>query len=180
MLSIYPIPKSVIRKVDIFRRRLLWQGGHQSKKIHLVDWASVCSPKNQRGLGVLNLEFMNDVLLTKWLWNIANSKGLWQEIITSKYIKGKPLIISVNQKQGDSHFWKKILSLRDNFYKYCETLVENGLNTSFWKSNWIGNLPLAIQFPTLFDLAYDKDISVNKVWKSPRGGWIGRNWNSQK
>jgi hypothetical protein len=76
MLSIYPIPKSVIRKVDIFRRRLLWQGGHQSKKIHLVDWASVCSPKNQRGLGVLNLEFMNDVLLTKWLWNIANSKGL--------------------------------------------------------------------------------------------------------
>ena len=39
----------------------------------------------------------------------------------------------------------------------------NGLNTSFWKSNWIGNQPLAVQFPSLFDLAYDKDISVNKV-----------------
>jgi hypothetical protein len=130
MLSIYPIPKSVIRKVDIYRRRLLWQGGHQTKKYHLVDWASVCSPKNQGGLGVLNLEFMNDSLLYKWLWNIENSKGLWQKIIASKYIKGKPLII-VKQKQGDSHFWKKILSLRDNFYKYCKTLVGNGLNTSF-------------------------------------------------
>jgi hypothetical protein len=41
--------------------------------------------------------------------------------------------------------------------------VGDGLNTSFWKSNWIGNMPLAVQFPTLFDLAYDKDISVNKV-----------------
>jgi hypothetical protein len=41
--------------------------------------------------------------------------------------------------------------------------VGNGLNTSFWKSIWIGNLPLAVQFPALFDLAYDKDISVNKV-----------------
>jgi hypothetical protein len=44
--------------------------------------------------------------------------------------------------------------------------VGNGLNTSFWKSNWIGNLPLAVQFLTLFDLAYDKDISVHKVLES--------------
>jgi hypothetical protein len=79
MLSIYPIPKSVIRKLDIQRRRLLWQGGISQKKFHLVDWVSVCSPKNQGGLGVLNLEFMNDSLLTKWLWNIENSNGLWQK-----------------------------------------------------------------------------------------------------
>jgi hypothetical protein len=51
------------------------------KKIHLVHWNSVCSPKSQRGLGVLNLENMNDALLTKWLWNIENSNGLWQKII---------------------------------------------------------------------------------------------------
>jgi hypothetical protein len=37
MLSIYPAPKSVIRKLDIYRKRLLWQGGHQSKKFHLVN-----------------------------------------------------------------------------------------------------------------------------------------------
>jgi hypothetical protein len=41
--------------------------------------------------------------------------------------------------------------------------VGNGLNTSFWKSIWIGNLPLSVQFPALFDLAYDKDISVNTI-----------------
>jgi hypothetical protein len=40
------------------------------------------------------------------------------------------------------------------------------LNTSFWKSTWTGNQPLAIQFPILFDLAYNKDISVNKVLDS--------------
>jgi hypothetical protein len=68
------------------RRRLLWQGGKQSKKIHLADWVSVCSPKIQGGLGVLNLEVMNDSLLSKWLWNIENSNGLWQKIIASKYL----------------------------------------------------------------------------------------------
>jgi hypothetical protein len=31
MLSIYPAPKSVIRKLDLFRKSLLWQGGSQKK-----------------------------------------------------------------------------------------------------------------------------------------------------
>ena len=52
------------------------------------------------------------------------------------------------------------------FYKYCKSLVGNGLNTCFWKSIWIGNLPLSVQFPVLFDLAYDKDITVNDVLAS--------------
>jgi hypothetical protein len=130
-----------------------------------VDWLSVCSPKSQGGLGVLNLDFMNDSLLSKWLWNIETSNGLWQKIIASKYIKGNPLIL-IKQKQGDSHFWKKILSLRDNFYKFCKTVVGNGLKTSFWKSTWISNLSLSVQFPVLFDLAYDKDITANEALTS--------------
>jgi hypothetical protein len=56
---------------------------------------------------------------------------------------------------------KKILSMRDNFYKFCKSVVDNGLKTSFWKSIWIGNLSLSVQFLVLFDLAYDKDITVN-------------------
>jgi hypothetical protein len=142
-------------------------GGKQSRKLHLADWGSVCSPKRQGSLGVLNLEVMNDSLLTKWLWHIKNSNGLWQKIIASKYLylKGKPLIL-VKQKQNDSHFWKKLLSLRDIFYKYCKTEVGNGLNTSFWKSIWLGNQPLSTQFHVLFDLTYDKDVSVNEVFTS--------------
>jgi hypothetical protein len=114
----------------------------------------VCSPKSQEGLGVLNLDFMNDSLLSKWLWNIETSNGLWQKIITSKYIKGKPLIL-IKQKQCDSHFWKIFLSLRDNFYNFCKSVVGNSLKTSFWKSIWIDNLPLShCLFSFLFFLTW--------------------------
>jgi hypothetical protein len=44
--------------------------------------------------------------------------------------------------------------------------VGNGLKTSFWKNVWIGNLPLSVQFSVLFDLAYDKDITVSDVLAS--------------
>jgi hypothetical protein len=94
MLSIYPAPKSVIRKLDLLRKRLLWQGGSQTKKLHLVNWNTVCSPKSLGGLGVLNLGYMNDALLTKWLWNLESSNGLWQNIISGKYIKGKTPYLS--------------------------------------------------------------------------------------
>jgi hypothetical protein len=136
-----------------------------NKKMHLVNWNLVCSPKSQGGLGVLNLGYMNDALLTKWLWNLENSNGLWQNIITKKYIKGKPLI-SVKQRQNDSQFWKKLLSLREVFFKHCKVVVGNGYKTSFWKNSWIGDGPLAVKFPVLFDLALDKDVSVNKVLSS--------------
>jgi hypothetical protein len=56
-----------------------------------------------------------------------------KKIIKEKYIKGNPLI-SVRQKQDDSHFWKKILSLRDIFCSHCKIIVGNGRKTSFWKS----------------------------------------------
>jgi hypothetical protein len=136
-----------------------------NKKMHLVNWNAVCSPKSQGGLGVLNLVYMSDALLTKWLWNLENSNGLWQSIITEKYIKGKPLI-SVKQRQNDSQFSKKLLSLREVFFKYCKIVVGNGCRTSFWKNSWIGNGPLAVKFPILFDWALDKDVTVNKVLSS--------------
>jgi hypothetical protein len=56
--------------------------------------------------------------------------------------------------------------LRDIFYKYCKTDVGNGLKTSFWKSTWLGDQPLSSQFQVLFDLAYNKDVSVNEVFTS--------------
>jgi hypothetical protein len=96
---------------------------------------------------------------------LENSNGLWQKIIANKYIKGKPLI-SVKQRQNDSQFWKKLLSLRDVFFKYCKVVVGNGCKTSFWKNSWIGDCPLAVKFPVLSDLALDKDISVNMVLSS--------------
>jgi hypothetical protein len=46
-LSIYPAPKAVIRKIDIYRKRLLWQGGQNLSKIHLTNLGTICCPKIQ-------------------------------------------------------------------------------------------------------------------------------------
>jgi hypothetical protein len=82
---------------------------------------------------------MNDALMTKWLWNIENSNGLWQKIINEKYIKGEPLI-SVKKGRMIPIFGKKMLDLRNVFYNHCRMIVGNGKKTSFWKKHLVIHL----------------------------------------
>jgi hypothetical protein len=58
------------------------------------------------------------------------------------------------------------LGLRETFYSHCRMIVGYGRKTSFWKNTSTDDSPLSNKFPCLFDLAYDKDISVNKVLSS--------------
>jgi hypothetical protein len=117
------------------------------------------------GLGVLDLQKMNEALLAKWIWRLENSSGLWQSIVKSKYVKNKP-IISVKKRPSDSHFWKGLLSVRDKYYNYCKKNIGDGKSSSFWKNIWCGNVKLADKYPNLFEVAYDKDITVHKVISS--------------
>jgi hypothetical protein len=98
MLSLFLTPKLVLKNRDTFRKRMLWQGGDNTRKYHLVNWPTVCSPKDQGGLGILDLRNMNISLLTKWLWRLETSDGLWQKIIRHKYIKDNPLIVVEKRK----------------------------------------------------------------------------------
>jgi hypothetical protein len=45
MLSLHYAPKMVIKKMDMFKKRLLGHGGSGSNKYHLVNWDNVCIPK---------------------------------------------------------------------------------------------------------------------------------------
>jgi hypothetical protein len=108
MLSLYLAPASVLKKMDVYRKRLLWNGGSSKNKYHLVKWDTVCTAKNIGGLGILNLRWMNISLLTKWLWKLEKEDGLWQTIVKKKYMKGKPLSV-LKKKQGDSQFWRGIM-----------------------------------------------------------------------
>jgi hypothetical protein len=83
MLSFYRIPPGVKQKMDMHRAGFLWSGDKNKRKYHLVSWSVVCLPKDQGGLGILNLDIMNTSLLSKWLWKLFNEKGDWQNLLHS-------------------------------------------------------------------------------------------------
>jgi hypothetical protein len=52
-------------------------GPDSSKKYMLAKWGIICRPKDEDGLGVLNLELQNKCLLSKWLFSLFNTEGAW-------------------------------------------------------------------------------------------------------
>ncbi|WVZ87298.1 hypothetical protein U9M48_033955, partial [Paspalum notatum var. saurae] len=77
MLSFFAIPKGVLRKLEYLRSRFFWQNDQHKKKYHLIKWDQIRQPKEQGGLGILDLEVQNKCLLSKWLFKLANEDDTW-------------------------------------------------------------------------------------------------------
>jgi hypothetical protein len=60
--------------------------GHQ-----LVKRSVVCTPKDQGGLGIRNLQVKNTTLLGKWLFKLLTENGMWQTLLKRKYVGSKAL-----------------------------------------------------------------------------------------
>jgi hypothetical protein len=91
MKSLFSIPEGVLKKLDYFHSRFFWQGDEDKKKYRLAKWSIMCEPKDQGSLGILDLDTKNIALLSKWLYKLLTSNGMWQQILGNMYLGSKPL-----------------------------------------------------------------------------------------
>jgi hypothetical protein len=80
----------------------------------LTKWEVVCKPKDQGGLGVLNLDVHNKCLLSKCLFKLVNGDGVWQQMIRNKYLRDKTFT-QVQYMLGDSQFWVGLMKVKGEF-----------------------------------------------------------------
>ncbi|WVZ50961.1 hypothetical protein U9M48_002159, partial [Paspalum notatum var. saurae] len=59
MMSFFEIPKGVLKNLYKFRSRFFWQGSSNKHKYRLAKWDIMCRPKDQGGLGIINLQLQN-------------------------------------------------------------------------------------------------------------------------
>ncbi|RVW16672.1 LINE-1 reverse transcriptase-like [Vitis vinifera] len=153
-LSLFRRPKLVVKRLEKLQRDFLWGGGSLERKIHLINWAVVCTHKESGGLGG---------------WGEVWSIGFWLE-----------------NKGGPRNVWggglEDILKESSWCWDNIEFKVGKGTKVSFWTDHWCGNEELAQTFPQLFELAVQRNASVNEMWDSSlgQGGWnirLSRNLN---
>jgi len=73
--------KDVLKKLDYYRSRFFWHGDKYKKKYRLAKWDILCHPKDQGGLGIIDLQVQNKCLLSKWIINLLNGHGTWQNLL---------------------------------------------------------------------------------------------------
>ena len=84
-LSLLPIPVKVANRMEKIHRDFLWSGT-ESPKVPLVEWAKVCMPVQNGGLGIRRLRRFNFALLGKWLWRYGTERDAFRrKVIEAKY-----------------------------------------------------------------------------------------------
>lgn len=179
-MSISHMPKGVKADLDKIQRNFLWGGSEGRKKLHWVDWNTVCKHKSEGGLGIIDLEIQNRALLTKWIWQYSKEQGsLWRAVIQERN-GGRPLELTphVRKCRMTSKMWKNItlpLSPTNEYFKFLSSgmcmVVGNGHNVLFWQDEWIEGVILKDKFPQMFALASNKTGSVNEF-----GAWVNGDW----
>ncbi|GLT86821.1 hypothetical protein SLE2022_049350 [Rubroshorea leprosula] len=74
IMYFYLHPKSVISELDKIRRRFLWGGTGECRKVAWVAWERVCKSKIEEGLGIKNLWCFNMSLLGKWWGRLLDER----------------------------------------------------------------------------------------------------------
>ncbi|WVZ90587.1 hypothetical protein U9M48_036874, partial [Paspalum notatum var. saurae] len=165
MMSFFEIPKGILKKLDFYRSSFFWQGDNHKKKYRLTKWDILCLLKDQGGMGIRNLEVQNVCLLSKWLFKLINEEGIWQIILKRKYLRGKT-IGEVQWKPRDSHFWSGLTKVKGRFLQLSSFILHDGSQIRYWEDRWFGHLPLKIQYPSLYNIARKKNVTVLSVFSS--------------
>jgi hypothetical protein len=61
-------------------------GSEEVRKISWINWDTICSKKENGGLGVRRIREFNFALLGKWCWRMKVEKmSLWYKVLVARY-----------------------------------------------------------------------------------------------
>lgn len=94
------ISSSIIKQIDRYRMHELWDGGDINRKCScLVAWKKACRPKDQGGLGIINLRAQNNALLLKFLDKFYNNHNLpWVQLTWQRLYRNQTAPHSIKPK----------------------------------------------------------------------------------
>src|SRR4051794_26456154 len=102
----------------------------QCRGASLVAWQKVCKPKNQGGLGVLDLEIQNKCLLLKNVHKLFNREDMpWVNLILNTYYANG---VVPGQHFEGSFWWKSNLKLVDIYKGMAKYCLGDGKSVMFW------------------------------------------------
>ena len=76
------------------------------------------------------------------------------------------------------------MRMKEVFFQRVKFIIDNGNTTRFWEDAWLGETPLALQYPTLYNIVQHKEAYVAIVLQMVplniqfMRSLVGERWNS--
>jgi len=152
MMTLFPIPARVIKRLDSIRRKFLWHGNKERKGFNLVKWKVVRTDKKVGDMGIKNLKVQSKALRMKWLWKFANENQMLRKRVISAKYEGEDMWMTkeVTTPYGVS-LWRSIRDMWDDVKSNARIKVVDGSKTRFWKDEWHEKGNLEVLFPDIYN-----------------------------
>lgn len=151
----------------------MWGGGgtDNQRKIHLLNWETVCKPKKDGGLGLRSTRQANTAFMMKGLWELCtNQDSLWGSIVRNKYKCGASGMPKIEESKKGSNFWNGLSHNWKAFHKLLRWQMGNGLSIFFWNDNWIPGCDVLCKYSNTQIPNYDLTKSISH-YTMYNGGW---------
>ncbi|CAN1815662.1 Putative ribonuclease H protein At1g65750 [Linum perenne] len=165
------IPATTCEAIDKKIRDFIWGSSDQGRKIHLVNWDRICSPKSEGGLGLRLASHLNRAYMTKLAYLFfTNEEALWVKIIQSKYFKVGREGLAQRKPSSKSAIWRGISREWPTMTQGARSLIHDGVNTAFWTGRWVDSGVRLIDFANTDDPGFNIDDSVADLVDA-KGAW---------
>ena len=125
----------------------------------------MCIDKRKGGIGIKSFSKMNKALLSKWSWRFANDRNsLWRKVICSKFGEAIGGWHTHDRRGGHgTSLWKEIRKEWPSFFQNAIFSLGDGRWINFWKNVWCGEEALCSSYPSLFNLALNKEAKIANI-----------------
>lgn len=132
---------------------------NDTRKIHAVAWETITKPKQCGGVGLRDLNVLNDVCLMKLAWKLyTNSNNLWCTVMKKKYnISEAADCLKV--RAMDSSLWKSIAGTIQTMLETGKWILGDGSTINALDDNWLGTDFIVSNM----DVHIPRDLSRAKV-----------------
>uniref|UniRef100_A0A8R7VB34 Reverse transcriptase domain-containing protein n=1 Tax=Triticum urartu TaxID=4572 RepID=A0A8R7VB34_TRIUA len=167
--------KKFIAKLTAIIRNFWWTGireNNSNKSLCLRAWKDICNSKQEGGLGIRNLQAINEGLLLAAAWRLAKDPSSHLHLVLkSKYFHDASIWTAISTTPK-SAFWSSILKMLPKLKDHSFYQLTQG-NISLWSTPWCSlwasvhdNLiiqPSGYIYPSLVK---DLWIPGQKVWNN--------------
>jgi hypothetical protein len=165
--------KKFIAKIRAIIRNFWWtgiRGETNSRSLCLKAWKDICCPKNEGGLGIRNLQAMNQSLLLMTAWRIADNKdNFLYSVLKSKYFPDSS-IWRPNINAPKSAFWSSVLKVLPILKNHSFYQISAG-NISIWSSPWCEGWSNVYDALIIQENGYKYPAQVKDLWRSDKKEW---------
>jgi len=185
LFSVLAAPKSIIKQIKTIQRSFLWGGSPDKMKWPLVDWKSICTPKNEGGLGLRDPHSTNKVFNAKILWRwVTHNHEPWARLWHAKYawLWNKQQLIRYDEQPPGSFIWTIVSANRTLITNHCFWEVRSGDQAKFWEDAWHQRPKLkeSLTNPAILtDLQNENRILVKDYWANQSDSQEYRQWHQE-